>query len=160
MPKPPFPHMMPRDVPLFASFALTEQGARFRRWVFDLHVGEGCTPPVGFDPRLMGMAKAITQLRIDAVGWDDWGPTIFECKPMAGLSAFGQCLGYRWFFRREYGSEAKMAIITDETRCDIVTLCDAYDISLHVVSPASPYQILQVCKTLDAGDCNLLPIPR
>lgn len=160
MPKPPFPHMMPRDVPLFAAFALTPAGKRYRRFVFDLHVGDGCPPPLGYDPRLVGMAKAITQLRIDAVGWDDWGPTIFEVKPDARLSAFGQLLAYRWFFRKDYGSEAKLAVITDSDTCDVRALYQAYDIEMHLVQPATPHQILQVCTALNAGDCDLLPIPQ
>ena len=32
MPRPPFPHMMPNDIPLFSAFVLTDFGRTFTRW--------------------------------------------------------------------------------------------------------------------------------
>jgi len=143
MPRTPFPHMCPGDVPLFASFVLTPEGQRYERWEFDTHLGPGLDPGDVFDPVMRKVAILLTQLRVDAIGWVGGDPTIFEVKPDARLSAFGQVLAYCWFWRQQFGQSCRRGIITSSMTDQLRTLYDAYDIEIHVVSPADTFGIQQ-----------------
>lgn len=148
MARPPFPHMGPRDVEIFAAYALTEDAKRFTRWEFDVKVAPGRCPPTIVDPAMRKMAFDLSKLRIDAVGWEGGQATIFEVKPVAHLSAFGQILAYTIFWQRERGSTPKRAIITDECNDDIRFLYAIEGIALHCVQPATIPQIIEAVKRL------------
>ena len=153
MAKSPYPHMCPGDVPLFSSFVLSPAGQAFDRWEFDTHLGTGTDPGDAFDPVMRKVAILLTQLRVDAIGWKGLDPTIFEVKPDARLSAFGQTLAYCWFWRQQFGQSCKRGIITSSITPQIQTLYDAYDIETHVVVPATPAQIVQAVNFV----FNILP---
>lgn len=139
--KAPFPHMGIRDIELFASFALSDEAKRFRKWEFDVKVAIGRCPPAVVDPAMRKMAFDLTRLRIDAVGWEGNWPTLFEVKPDAHLSAFGQILAYCLFWQRERGTTCRRAIITDECNDDMRFLYNAHGIDLFCVRPATISQI-------------------
>lgn len=141
MAHPPFPHMFPNDVPLFAAFVLSPEGEGFTRWEFDVRVGVGIDPGPAFDPNLRAGALALTMLRIDAVGWIGATPTIFEVKPDARLSAFGQVLAYCYYFQEERGVTCRRGVITDSVTPNVVKLYRAFDIEIHLVQPATMYEI-------------------
>ena len=138
MPRPPWKHMSVNDVPLFASFVLSPEGQRFERWDFDLRVGNGRTPAPGASPEVIALTKALSQLRIDAVGYVQTQPTIFEVKPNAHLSAFGQVIAYAYFYLDAFGVVARRAIITDHIAPDVAQACRDADIDVHLVAPATP----------------------
>ena len=151
MPRPPFPHMSPYDIPLFASFVISPKGRTYNRWEFDVRVG----PPTDIGPTFGEEARAdalaLSRVRIDAVGWDGTGPTLFEVKPDARLSAFGQIMAYKFFYCRDVGSSCKAAIITDSCRPYCALLYPAHDIGLHLVRPASPDELLAAIQITHPG---------
>lgn len=159
MPRPPFPHMMPHDIPLFAAFVLSDEGKKFNRWEFDVHVGQGQDPGPVFEPNLRFMSLILTKLRIDAVGWEGNHPTIFEVKPDARLSALGQVIGYCHFFTKEFGVACKTAIITDTTTPDIRELYENHGITLHLVEPATNAQIARAARIAAPGRAAGLVFP-
>lgn len=143
MPRPPFPHMMPHDIPLFASFVLSEEGKRYGQWQFDVHVGPGQDLGEGTDPAIRDMGIMLTQLRIDAIGFSGTIPTIFEVKPDARLTALGQVLSYVWYYEREFNERAYKAVITDSMTDQVRALYEAFGIDIFLVKPALPSEILQ-----------------
>jgi hypothetical protein len=159
MPKVPFPHMMARDVPLFASFVLTPAAKQFERWEFDVHVGDGHLEGQEFDPAIHKLALEVSRLRIDAVGWSHGVPTVYEVKPRASLSAYGQVKAYQLFFLRDKFIRPNMGIITDWVTPDMRWLCAAEGIQVHEVHEASLDELIQACHIVRADCSQLIRIP-
>lgn len=159
MPKPPFPHMMAHDVPLFASFVLTPDGRRFTRWEFDVQVGQGHLTGSEFDAPIRLTAYDVSKLRIDAIGWRDGIPWIFEVKPHASLSALGQVIAYRYFYQLERFVTPQIAIISDWFKPDMATVCAALGIHLFTVGEATWDELLAACNWVQADCSQLIRIP-
>lgn len=155
MPPPAFPHMAPDDVPLFASFLLSDTGKQFQRWEFDVSVGPGIDPGPFVDPALRSNAIYLTQVKIDALGWVGQMPTIFEVKPEIQLSGFGQLIAYRWYYQQHTGIYAHIAAITDAMNVQYRVLYDAHQIDVHIVSPATKaveLQAVDIVKKMHGGN--------
>lgn len=148
MPRPPFKHMSPNDIPLFAGFLLTEKGRSYLNWEFDVRVGPFTDVGPAYSPQARRDAEALSRIRIDAVGWDGTGPTAFEVKPDARLSAFGQVLAYSFFYCRDKGGGCKKAIITDSCTPYCSVLYPHFDVDLYLVEPANQGQLLQAIKQI------------
>jgi hypothetical protein len=151
--------MMPFDVPLFAAFILSPDARPFTNWRFDVHVGAGIDPGPVFDPNLRRMAITLTQLRIDAVGYIGLTPWIFEVKPDARLSAFGQVQAYCYFFAKQNGVSCQPAIITDTITPDVADLYNHFNIKVFLVQPVGTAGIIQACKLVGEAGCDDLLIP-
>ena len=124
--------MMPNDIALWERF-LTQHKDLFDRIDYDLHVGTGYGYSEDDPEWRINLASALTQFRIDAVGWSGSQPTIIEVKPYAGLSALGQVLGYQFFFHfanPEFPTP-NLAVVTDGTTGDIRGLYDFYKVTLY-----------------------------
>jgi hypothetical protein len=143
MAKPAFPHMFPRDVPLFSAFVLTPDADGFSRWEFDTKVGVPRDPGPTYAPNIRQMAIALSYLRIDALGYKDGAPWIFEVKPSARLSALGQVLAYRYFWEKQNGLAAMMGVITDDISPSTAEIYRAYHVTPYLVQPAGPLKIAQ-----------------
>lgn len=155
MPRPPFPHMAPYDIPLFASFILSDAANGYDRWEFDVAVGPGLDPGPFVDPALRENAIYLTQVRLDAVGWAGQIPTIFEVKPELSLTGFGQLLGYRWYFQQHTGIYPSLAGITDYMPYQYKILYDAHDIEVHQVKPAGQagiFAAVEKVKRMSGGE--------
>lgn len=159
MSRPPFPHMMENDVPLFAAFILSDYASLYQRWQFDLHVGQGHLVGPSFDPVDIALALEVTRLRIDAVGWIGSAPSIFEVKPQAGLGALGQVLGYEYFFYKEFQIMPRLGIITDDTTPDLRELYAAKGVNLYIVEPTDLSGIIQACKIVGANCDQFINVP-
>jgi len=148
--------MMPNDVPLFASFLLSEQGRRFEHWEFDRHVGPGEECPPWLSPSMRTCMSILTKLRIDAIGYLAGKPWIFEVKPSVNLGAFGQVQGYEHFFVREVGVLPRKAIIAEEASRNLIVLAKQHDIELFLVQPATLAMIDAACRQLGLPPCSHL----
>src|SRR5260221_5121322 len=140
----PFSHMTPGDVPLFASFVLTPEGRTYGAWAFDVHIGSGVqTPGLSSNPTLFDIGAYLTKLRIDAVGWRNDQPTIFEVKPLARLSAVGQLVVYCEYYARDFGYTCTKTAITDYAKPFTIEIMAGPDINVIPVPFASTDQIAQ-----------------
>ena len=146
--------MSPYDIPLFASFLLSEEAKEFNRWEFDVRVGRGVDPGPAYNPVARNQALALSKLRIDAVGHGLHGVTLFEVKPDARLSALGQIVSYCHFYTKEIGVSCRKAIVTDNCRPDICELYDVFGVKLHMVRPATPTELIQALNIVCPG-CRL-----
>src|SRR5215207_7484429 len=159
MPKTPFPHMMDHDVPLFASFVLTPAAKLYDRWEFDVKVGAGHLAGQEFDPAIHKLALEVSRLRIDVVAWSHGVPTVYEVKPRASLSAYGQVKAYQIFYLRDKFLRPNMGIITDWVTPDMSYLCANEGIQLHLVHDASFEELIQACHIVRADCSQLIRIP-
>src|SRR5262245_7834065 len=146
MKRPPWPHMMPRDLPLWAGFLLSPLSKPFAKYEYDVHVGVGCDPGPAYEPSLRKMAITLTQLRMDAIGWDQQTPTIFEVKPDARLSAFGQVLAYCYYYHKQFGVRCRRGVVTDTMTPDVAELSRAHDVDSYLGAPASPDGLLEAAR--------------
>ena len=129
-----YPHMLPRDKFLWDRF-LAVHGTYFERFDYDIRVGEGIGKLPGYPENIQRLALALTQKRIDAVGYRGDEIWVFEIKPHAGLSAVGQVLSYETLWNKQFPSRPvyRKAIVTDFVDNDIRTLCNEYNIRLFEV---------------------------
>lgn len=159
MAKPVFPHMMEGDAPLFASWVLQQPPDIWEKWVFDLHLGRGHLDGLTSDPSALALSLETSRLRVDAVGYRASFPTVFEVKPHARLSAYGQVKAYGTFYESEYGVRPNLAIITDRTNINIQWLCAREGIELHIVKPANFEQMVRAAYLVKACCDQLVRIP-
>lgn len=141
MPKTPFPHMFPRDVPLFAAYVLSDQSKHIDSWSFDDRVGIPRDPGPTFDPALRQAGIWLSYLRIDATGYAKGIPWLFEVKPEARLSAFGQILAYKHYWLQQREGVPEMAIITDSTNPTMNALYRDHNIHLFLVHPGNDVDV-------------------
>lgn len=151
---------MPNDVPLFASFILSGDADLYDQWIFDLHVGFGQMPLPWWTPAQIAQSAELTRLRIDAVGIDHGFPTVFEVKPVAGLSAFGQVTGYRWWYKELYTIEPRAGIVCEEIHPDVQILCQTFNVNVYRVKPATLEQVFEACQIVQADCSQLLVLPQ
>jgi len=93
--------MLGEDKDIWDRFVKLYPG-RFDSVDYDFRVGDGIPQDPSLDPDTRATMKLLTQKRIDVLGWNRDKPTIVEVKKRVGLSALGQCLGYRDLFIREF----------------------------------------------------------
>ncbi len=131
-----FTHMLPGDIALWQRF-LVKHGEYYERFEYDRHVGQGVPIDPAWPPEIARAALALTQKRIDAVGFHGDETWIFEVKPDAGLGAVGQLVSYKALWIRDFGAPAKLylAIVTDRLNPDEQYLFSTYDIRIFIVTP-------------------------
>ena len=120
MPRPAYQHMMPLEVPIWERF-LASVSLGLSRYEYDLHVGEGMPIPDDATEAEATQIAAITQKRIDAVGWGEGAIWLFEVKPRAGHSAAGSLLNYKRLFIQKYrpALPIKLAVVAERLEWDV-----------------------------------------
>lgn len=98
-----YPHMSAEESIIWGSF-LSKFGSFFKRFDYDLRVGEGIQPDQEIPENFRQDYIGLTQKRIDAVGYNDKVATLFEVKVRANLGAIGQLLGYKELFLSSFPS--------------------------------------------------------
>lgn len=109
-----FLHLLPAEKALWQKWlSLNSQG--WTGYEYDVHVGEGIIVPEEYPEWGKYLSRLLTQKRIDVVAYRMGTPWIFEVKPQAGLSAYGQLLAYRELFMRQFptATRPELAIVTD-----------------------------------------------
>lgn len=129
-----YPHLMVGDIIIWEEF-LVRGDHGFDSFDYDVHVGEGIVPNAEWTPEIKAMALALSEKRIDVVGWVHDVPTIIEVKPSASLSAVGQVLCYRELYSSRFPGVVRplLMIVTDFELPDIRKLCVSFGISFVLV---------------------------
>lgn len=73
----------------------------YQSFDYNVRIGDGQDPGPSFADNIRQMAIQITQLRLDAVGYQGNIPTIFEVKRRAGPQNVGQLLTYDSVWRNK-----------------------------------------------------------
>jgi len=131
-----FPHMLPAESAIWSAF-LEKYGSGWKNYRYDVHVGEGISVGPDYDIMTQGLARALTQKRIDAVGERQGVIWIFEVKVQAALSALGQLMGYRTLYEKTFPEtrHISLAIVTDQVLPDDRYVFEAHGIKVFVVEP-------------------------
>lgn len=129
-----YPHLMVGDIRVWEQYLGTVE-PEFDSFDYDVHVGEGVKPSDDWDETIKTMALALSEKRIDVLGWKNNVPTIIEVKPSASLSAIGQVLCYRELYSSRYPGVVRplLMIVTDFEMPDIRKLCFSFGIRFVVV---------------------------
>lgn len=127
-------HMLPPEARLWSKF-LDRHMPYFDKFTYDVHVGEGIPVNPAWPENIKVAAKALTTKRIDAVGYRGGEVWIFEIKPDAGLSAYGQLLAYKFFYLAQFGTPERLylALVTENILPDERKLYEAAGIRVYVV---------------------------
>ncbi len=83
----------------------------FDRFNYNVRIGSGSDPGAEFPDNIRKMAIALSQLRLDAVGFQGEAPTIFEVKRNAGPQNVGQLLTYNAVWTRTRLSAAPPILV-------------------------------------------------
>lgn len=97
---------------------MQKHGDRWTDYAYNVRLFTGNEPPADATPELAKMWRDNTAKRIDVVGHNADGFTIFEARQFAGWSAVGQLMGYRDLWRLNYPEldVAELYLVTE--RCD------------------------------------------
>lgn len=109
-----FLHLLPAERELWSKWlSLNEQG--WTDYTYDVHVGEGIPYTGSTEQWAQDLTKLLTQKRIDVVAWRQGVPWIFEVKPGAAISAYGELLAYRELYRKtfRYDGPLELAVVTN-----------------------------------------------
>ena len=96
-----FPRMSSEDTQIWKRF-LSQYGEDYTSFDYDFKVGDGVLPDLPIPEQFIKDFQELTRKRIDALGYDPSGVTIFEVKPRAGTAALGQLLTYKSLFLKSY----------------------------------------------------------
>ena len=132
-----FKHMMPKDIPPFCTYLLSDEGQQYTSWQFDDLVGDPDDPGPMFPMSARRQALYVGALKIDCVGWLFSTPTLIECKPDAGLSAIGQIEGYAKWYSLMYNIYPRKMIVCESMRGQVQTVAELLDIQVRIVQPAN-----------------------
>ena len=129
-----FVHMLPAERKLWEEW-LIEFGKGWHGYEYDVRVGRGVDPGEEYPENIRRMARMLTQKRIDVVAWRQGVLWIFEVKPHAGLSAYGQLLAYEKLYRKTfgYGGPIQLAVVTEAMTPDERELYEEAGIKIFLV---------------------------
>lgn len=136
-----FKHLMPRDIPPFSSYVLSDEGKSYTRWEFDVIVGEPQDPGTLYPANKRKQAMYLNALKIDAIGWFHNSPTLIEAKPDADCGAIGQIDSYADWYRFIYGIYPRKMIVCNAMRQQVQTVAGWHDILIRIVPDADVLQI-------------------
>lgn len=133
-PRRKYPHMLGEDVVIWERF-IEKYPDRYDSVDYDWRVGRGMELDADWEENVKRMATAITQKRIDAVGWNGDDVTIIEVKKSVSIGTLGQILGYRSLFVKEFPnfSVPKLLVVCESMGFDDKTVLDDYKIPVEVV---------------------------
>jgi hypothetical protein len=133
-----FKHMMPKDIPVFATYVLSPEGQTYTSWEFDVLVGQPTDPGPFYPLEKRRQALYLNALKIDAIGWLYNTPTLIECKPDARLSAIGQIESYARWYQRMFNILPRKMIVCESMRGQVQTIAEEMNILVRIV-PAADY---------------------
>lgn len=109
-----FPRMSPHDTEIWRKFLIHHHN-EYLTFDYDLPVGSGVDPGPSVGENFRKDFIDLTRKRIDAVGYNSKGVTLFEVKPRAGTTALGQLLVYRQLYvqTKPTVDNITMAVVTE-----------------------------------------------
>lgn len=130
-----FPGLLVDEILVWKAW-LAQHQTEFDVFDYNQRVGYGNDPGDKFPQATRDMAVALTQMRIDAVGWRGTQPTIFEIKRRAYPPAIGQLVSYDAMWRAQQLSTSPplLRLVCSDYTTNIVPALRENNIQLDVVS--------------------------
>ena len=129
-------HMFPRDLPVWATYYLSDEGQSYTGWEFDVLVGNPYDPGSFYPPQARRQAIYLNALKIDAVAWFENTPRIIEFKPDAGSGALGQVLVYQEWYRIIFGVRPLGMIVCESMSGQVESICNLLNVQVIQLEPA------------------------
>lgn len=130
------PQLTPLDLAVWRRFLLLRP-TMFDRFEYQVRVGKGQPLPASATDADQRNWAALTEKRVDAIGFNADGITIIEVKPRGGPSALGQALVYRDLYREKFRPAQTLSAlvvcsyIDDDVRLSALRL----GVSFYAVGP-------------------------
>lgn len=146
-----FPHLLAPDIAVWRRF-LDSRHNSFNRFDYDVRVGQGNHIPDHLPPNIQKMAKDLSQKRIDAVGWKNNHPTIFEITTTPSIKAIGQLAVYPILWQRTFAWEyaPPAVLVADSMHPDLATVLTAYHLPFVILPPPDPDHNPETSQTPEA----------
>ena len=130
-----FPRMSSEDVTIWKKF-LELHGKNYSSFDYDFKVGDGTDPGPEVQENFRQDFIELSKKRIDAVGYQNDGVTLFEIKPRAGTQALGQLLTYKNLFVKNFPGRTikEIAVVCNFITPEEIDLYNSFGINNYVVS--------------------------
>jgi hypothetical protein len=127
-----FPGMQIDEILVWKAFLAVYQGS-YDRFDYNMRLGPGITPPPSLEEPYASMSVKLSQLRLDAVGWQGGNPTIFEVERYAKPRNVGQLLTYRaaWDDAAVSSVEPHLALVVAAYNPSILPVLEQQQIDLY-----------------------------
>lgn len=128
-----YPGLLQSDAPLWDEF-LEKYGKQYDSFDYNVRVGEGVKVDENLPDYIQYMAKAVSQKRIDAVGYSRGEIWLIEVTNYARVGALGQITAYRELYQETFNptQTLQMAIVCHSADRDLARLYVERGISLFV----------------------------
>jgi hypothetical protein len=129
-----YPGMLVDEILVWKAYLAGAQ-QNYDSFQYNVRIGNGIDPGEAFPENTRQMAVQLTQLRIDAVGWQGDQPTLFEVKRKAYPPAVGQIMTYDAMWRAQRVSVAApiLTIVCADFAQNILPVTREANIQLAVV---------------------------
>lgn len=129
-----FPGMQIDEILVWKAFLYTNQ-ANYDRFDYNVRLGAGVDPGPSVVEPYRGMSIKLSQLRLDAVGWQGGVPTIFEVERYAKPRNVGQILTYlaAWQNAGLSTVDPHLAIVAASYNPTIQPVLDQHGIDLYIM---------------------------
>lgn len=130
-------NMSKHDQQVFASYVFSPEGQIYTAWEFNVLTGIPADPGRFYPASQRRQAIYLNSLKIDAIGWLFNTPTIIEAKPRAGLSAIGQVISYRQWYREHFKLDPSVVIVCSSMSDQVRQNAQWSGIRVAIVPPAN-----------------------
>lgn len=139
MPRKHFTHLLEPDAILLAAYFEADPG-KYDSADFDVRVGLGRDPGPAFDSAMRQMALALSQRRIDCIGFRSNRIDIIEVTLSAGLTALGQMLAYPQLYQETFNPTLPLVsvLVTYELEADTEQVFRGHGIEVNIMPRPSP----------------------
>ncbi len=134
-PLPKYPHLAGSDIPTWDAW-IHRFGQHFTGFDYDIHVGQGLPASIDNPVAMATMWSALTQKRIDVVGYRSDSIWLIEVKDRPTLGAIGQALSYPILYRIDANPALPIipCLISRVIEPDIETVAIHYGIRFYDLS--------------------------
>ncbi len=130
-----YPAMNVDEVLLWRVWLGSHQG-EFDRFDYNVRIGQHVRVPEGTPENIAKMARDLTMLRLDAVGWQGDQPTLFEVKRFLTPANLGQLLVYEaaWPETFPHTREPLLRMVCSDFTANILPLVRKAKVIVDVVA--------------------------
>lgn len=129
-----YPGMQIDEILVWKAFLAAYQH-NYDRFDYNVRLGAGVDPGPSLAEPYRSMSVKLSQLRIDAVGWQGGAPTIFEVERYVKPRNVGQVLTYQaaWDAENLSTVDPALAIVAASYSPAIQPVLDAHGITLYLL---------------------------
>lgn len=105
-----YPGLRSEDIKVWESF-IDKHPKHFKTCDYNVRVGDGMVVNPDWESNIKRMAIALSQLRIDVIGYTQLMPVLIELKPVGNCAAIGQLMVYSYHYVQKIGFAKPMGLL-------------------------------------------------